>query len=89
MHHELSIYEIKTVRFCVPRIFDYLLFQLIPKMWNLIYLLPSIGTVWDAKSEFEIEGLDQLITEKVAFDHLEIWYWYLPDCKGYSSSDGF
>jgi len=89
MHYESVFDEIKTVRFRFKRMLYHFFNQFRTQIRELVNVFAGVFAVWYAKSEFEIERLQQFVTEIMAFDHAKLVHWLTSNSKLHCCSDQF
>lgn len=72
MHHELAVYEIQTVASRLPRTVYHVLLLLLRKVRDFVYRFERVLGVRDAEGNAKLEGLHEIVTEVMPFDHDEV-----------------
>lgn len=89
MHNELSVHEIKGVRFGFKWIGDHLLDGFSIQFGKIVNVFHGVFAFWDAKTKVEIKRLQQFVAEKVPLNHTEFLNGLRPNTKVYGSSHFF
>ena len=79
VNDELSVGEVKAVRFNFPRCFNDLHHFVLTQFGQVIDELPGVCAVWNHKAKLKAIVTNDSASEVVALDHLHVLDWFFPD----------